>query len=59
MAAGALDMSKETVRDIVVQNLGMRKLAAKLMPRNLTEEQKDRRLTSCMDFEELLQYDNI
>jgi hypothetical protein len=55
MAAGALDMSKETV----VQDLGMRKLATKLVPRNLTEEQKDRHLTSCMDFEEQLQYDNI
>jgi hypothetical protein len=59
MAAGALDMSKETVRDIVVQDLGMRELVAKLVPLNLTEEQKDRRLISCMDFEELFQYDNF
>jgi hypothetical protein len=55
MTAGGLDMSKETV----VQDLGMRKLAAKLVPRNLTTQQKDRRLTSCMDFKEQLQQDNF
>jgi histone-lysine N-methyltransferase SETMAR len=59
MAAGELDMSKEAVRNIVLQDLGMRKLVVKLVARNLTEEQKDRRLTLCMDFAELLQEDNI
>jgi hypothetical protein len=33
-------------------DLGMRKLAAKLVPRSLTEEQKERHLTLCMDFAE-------
>jgi hypothetical protein len=59
MAAGELDMSKEAVRNIVAQDLGMRNLAAKLVPRNLTKEQNDRRLTLCMDFEEQLQEDNF
>jgi histone-lysine N-methyltransferase SETMAR len=59
MTDGELDMSQETVRNILVQNLGMRKLAAKLVPRNLTEEQKVRRLTLCMEFGELLQEDNF
>jgi transposase-like protein len=36
-----LDMHKETVRKILVQDLGMRKLAAKLMLRNSTEGSKD------------------
>jgi hypothetical protein len=40
MTADELNV-KETVRKIIVQGLGMRKLAAKLMPWNLTEEQKD------------------
>jgi hypothetical protein len=38
MTAHELGISKETNRKILVQDLGMRKLAAKLMPRNLTEE---------------------
>jgi hypothetical protein len=37
----------------------MRKLAAKLVTRNLTEEQKDRRLTLCMGFAEQLQEYNF
>jgi hypothetical protein len=45
-------MSKETVRKILVQDLGMRKLAAKLMPRNFMEKQKDRCLILCTDLAE-------
>jgi hypothetical protein len=37
MTSDELDMSKETVRKILVQDVGMRKLAAKLVMRNLTE----------------------
>jgi hypothetical protein len=58
MAAGELDMSKEAVRNIVLQDLGMRKLVVKLVARNFTEEQKDRRLTLCMDFAKQLQEDH-
>jgi orotate phosphoribosyltransferase-like protein len=42
MIADELDMSKETVRKILVQDLGMRKLAVKFVPQNLMEEQKNR-----------------
>jgi hypothetical protein len=54
MVADELDMNKETVRKILVQDLGIRKLAVKLMPRNLMEEQKE---TS--HFVEQLQEDNF
>jgi hypothetical protein len=37
----------------------MRKLAAKLVPRNLKEEEKERHLTLCMDFAEQLQEDHF
>jgi hypothetical protein len=57
MIVGEPDMSKDILRNVLVQDLGMRTLATKLVPRNLTEEQKDRRLTLCMDFEELIQED--
>jgi hypothetical protein len=59
LVTDALNMSKETVRKILVQDLGLRKLAAKLVTRNLMEEQKDRDLPLCMDFPEQLQEDNF
>jgi hypothetical protein len=45
ITADELDMSKETVRKISIQDLDMKKLEAKLVPRNLTKEQKGRCLT--------------
>jgi hypothetical protein len=59
MISYELDMSKGTVRKILVPDLGMRKLAAKFVPRNLTEEKKDRCFTLCMDFREQIQEDNL
>jgi hypothetical protein len=59
MIADESDMSKETVKEIFVQDLDMRKLAAKLMPQNLMEEQKDRHLALYMNFVEQLQYDKF
>jgi len=37
-------MNGETVRQIVKEDLGMRKLSAKMVPRILTHDQKQRRL---------------
>ena len=45
--ANKLGMDKETVRTILVDTLGMRKVCAKMMPRLLTEEQKAQRLNVC------------
>jgi hypothetical protein len=59
MIADELVMIKMTVRNILVQDLGMRKLSRKPMLRNLAEEQKDRHLTLCMGFAEQLQGDNF
>jgi len=39
-----LNMNRETVRQIVKEDLGMRKSSAKMMPRILTHDQKQRRL---------------
>jgi predicted transcriptional regulator len=52
MIAYELDVSKETLRKVSVQDIGMRKLTAKFMLRNLMEERKDKHLTLCMDFAE-------
>ena len=39
-----LNMNKETVRHIVKEDLRMRKISAKTMPRILTHDRKQRRL---------------
>ena len=47
--ANEVGMDKETVRTILVDTLGMRKVFAKMVPRLLTEEQKAQRLIACRD----------
>ena len=42
--AEELNMNKETVRQIVKEDLGMRTVSAKMVPRILTRDQKHRRL---------------
>jgi hypothetical protein len=42
--AEELNMNRETVRHIVKEDLGMRKIAAKMVPRILTHAQKRHRL---------------
>jgi hypothetical protein len=59
MVTNELDMNKETVRNILIQVLGMRKLSEKLVLQNLMEEQKDGHLILCVDFAKHLQEDNF
>jgi hypothetical protein len=42
--AEELNMNRETVRQIVKEDLGMRKFSAKIVPRFLTHDQKQLRL---------------
>jgi histone-lysine N-methyltransferase SETMAR len=42
--AEELYMNRETVRQIVKEDLGVRKISAKMVPRILTHDQKQRRL---------------
>ena len=44
--AEQVNIDKETVRKILTEDLGMRKLCAKMAPKELTEEQKQRRVFS-------------
>ena len=44
--AEQVNIDKETVRKILTEDLGMRKLCAKMVPKELTEEQKQRRVFS-------------
>ena len=41
--AEELNMNRETVRQIVKEDLGMRKISTKMVPRILTHDQKQRR----------------
>ena len=45
--ASEVGMDKETVRTILADTLGMRKVCAKMVPRLLTKEQKVQRLNAC------------
>ena len=57
MMADQLGIDKELVRSILVDNLGMRKVCAKMVPRLLLEDQKTRRLHVCQDILQQLQTD--
>ena len=44
-----MNIDRETVRKILTEDLDMRKVCAKMVPKELTEEQKQRRVTICQD----------
>jgi len=43
------NIDRKTVRKIVTGDLDKRKVGAKMVPKRLTEEQKQRRVTICQD----------
>jgi len=47
--AEQVNIDRETVRKILTEDLDMRKVCAKTVPKELTEEQKQRRVTICQD----------
>ena len=56
--ANEVGMDKETIRTILVDTLGTRKVCAKMVPRLLTEEQKVQRLNACRDILQQQEADN-
>jgi len=42
-------VDRETVRKILTEDLDMRKVCVKMVPKELIEEQKQRRVTICQD----------
>jgi len=44
-----VSIDRETVGKILTEDLHMRKVWAKMVPKELTEEQKQRRVTICQD----------
>jgi len=55
--AEQVNIERETVRKILTEDLDMRKVFAKMVPKELTEEQKQRKVTICQDL--LERQDNI
>ena len=56
--ANEVGMDKETVRTILVDTLGMRKVYTKMVPRLLTEEQKALQLNAaCQDILQQMEAD--
>jgi len=57
MIAEELSINKDTVWSIITENLEMRKVCAKMVPKLLSEEQKQQRATVCQDIIERLEDD--
>ena len=47
--AEQVNINRETVRKILTEDLDMRKVCEKMVPKDLTKEQKQRRVTICQD----------
>ena len=50
--AEQVNIDRETARKILTEDLDMRKVCAKMVPKELTEKQKQRRTTICQDLSE-------
>jgi transposase len=55
MLSDELNINKETIRQILHEDLRKRKICAKFVPHSITDEHKQRRLKSCQDFIQTLQ----
>ena len=47
--AEQVNINRETVRKILTEDLDMRKVCAKMVPKKHTKEQKQRRVTICQN----------
>ena len=57
MIAEELSINKDTVWSIITENLEMRKVCAKIVPKLLSEDKKQQRVTVCQDIIEILEDD--
>jgi hypothetical protein len=49
MLADKVNIGKDTVREIVVEDMRKQKISLRFVPHSLTPEQKDRRFAACRD----------
>ena len=59
MIAVELSINKDTVWSIITENLEMRKVCTKVVPKLLSEDQKEQRVTVCQDIIECLEDDLV
>jgi hypothetical protein len=57
MTADEVNVNREAVRRIQTEELGMRKICAKMVPRNLTQQQRDARVSVCAELLEQVEAD--
>ena len=55
MIADELEINRDSVWKIITEDLGMRKICAKMVPKLLDDDQKERRMEVCQDILEHLQ----
>jgi len=55
--ADEVNVNREAVRQILTEELGMRKICAEMMPRNLTEQQRDMQVSICAELLEQVEAD--
>jgi histone-lysine N-methyltransferase SETMAR len=58
MIADEVNTNRETIRLILTEELGMRKICAKMVPRNIIEQQRDTLLSVCADLLEQVKADS-
>ena len=57
MIADEVNMIQEAIRRILTEELGMRKICAKMVPRNLTQQQWDAWVSICVELLEQVEAD--
>jgi len=57
MIADEVNVNQEAVRQILTEEFGMRKICAKMVPRNLTEQQRDAWVSICAELLEQVEAD--
>ena len=59
MISGVLNLNRQTVHEILTSELGIQKICAKLVPKILTNEQKENRRNVYLDLPERIENDNF
>ena len=59
MISSVLNLNRQTVHEILIFELGIQKICAKLVPKILTNEQKEKRRNVCLDLLERIENDKI
>ena len=57
MISSVLNLNRQTVHEILTLELGIQKICAKLVPKILTNEQKENRRNVCLDLLERIEND--